>query len=396
MGTQLDHPRRTARARFTLLYSGIFLLSGAVLLTIAGIVASGAQEIARTAPGGSDAPQDPTLAQAQAHISQLEAQLAQADTTQSHQLLLGSAVALGVMAAVSLLVGWAVAGRVLRPLRTLTTATQRISADNLHERLAVSGPRDEVKDLADTIDELLERLEAAFAAQRGFVANASHELRTPLATMRASLDVALAKPEPAPQTLALADRLRPELDRVDTLLEGFLVLARTQHGVLPDHATVSLRGLVSAALAARADDITAKELTVIDADAVAVARVEGSRPLLARVVENVIDNAIDHNHRGSWIRIATEADDTTARLVVETGGPVLDQRQVDQLTEPFGRLGADRTGTDRGSGLGLSIVAAITTAHGGTLGLDARAEGGLRVRVSLPSAARTARTEVLA
>ena len=138
------------------------------------------------------------------------------------------------MTVVSAVLGWIVAGRVLRPLRQITAATRRISADNLHERLAMPGPGDELKDLADTIDGLLERLEGAFAAQRRFVANASHELRTPLATMRASLDVAVAKPEPVPaQTVALAGRLRTELDRVDRLLEGFLVLARAQHGDLP-------------------------------------------------------------------------------------------------------------------------------------------------------------------
>jgi signal transduction histidine kinase len=411
MGTQLDLPRRLAdpvdpadrfalvrhhvRVRFTALYGGLFLLSGAALLAIAGIVASGATRVTRVVPGQPAAHQQPTPEQAQAHISQLEAQLSQADAAQSHQLLLGSAVAIGVMAAVSVVLGWVVAGRVLRPLRTITAATRRISADNLHERLAVSGPRDEVKDLADTIDELLERLEGAFAAQRRFVANASHELRTPLATMRASLDVAVAKPEPAPpQTIALADRLRTELDQVDRLLEGLLVLARTQHGILPDHTTLSLTRLVSAVLSARTVDIAAKDLTVHEVGECDAVWVRGSQPLLSRVVGNLIDNAIGHNHEGGWIRIATGADSTTAQLVVETGGQVLDQQQVAQLAQPFRRLGADRTRTVGGSGLGLSIVAAITAAHGGTLDLHARAEGGLRVRISLPLAAHTAGTGV--
>jgi len=404
MGTQLDSPRRlggfagrfalshrTVRMRFTLLYSGLFLLSGIALLAIAGIVASGAREVVQAVPGGAAAPQESTPAQTQARIGELETQLSQAHAAQSHQLLLGSAVAFGVMAAVSVVLGWFVSGRVLRPLRTVTAATRRLSADNLHERLAVSGPRDEVKDLADTIDELLERLEAAFTAQRRFVANASHELRTPLTTMRASLDVALAKPEPAPpRTIALADRLRTELDQVDRLLEGLLVLARTQHGVLPDHTTLSLGRLTSAALAARAVDITTQGLTVHDVGECDDAWVRGSEPLLSRLVDNLIDNAVGHNHGGGWIRVATAADGSTAQLVVETGGEVLDQRQVAQLAQPFRRLGADRTGTGGGSGLGLSIVAAIAAAHGGTLELYARAEGGLRVGVRLPLAARTA------
>ena len=167
------------------------------------------------------------------------------------------------MAVVAALLGWVLAGRALRPLRVITATARRISEDNLDERLAFGGPQDELKDLADTIDGLLERLEGAFAAQRRFVANASHELRTPLATMRASLDVAMAKPEPPPvQTVMLADRLRTELDRIDELLEGFLVLARAQHGALSDRAAVSLGDLASAALAVRSSAIEARGLTV--------------------------------------------------------------------------------------------------------------------------------------
>jgi signal transduction histidine kinase len=383
-------PRRTVRLRFTALYGVLFLLSGAGLLTIAYLVASGSMSSTRSAPVQTPPSPQSSLAAAQEHIARLQEQLSQQHAAQSRQLLLGSVVALAVMAVVSVVLGRVVAGRVLRPLRMMTTATRRISADNLHERLAVPGPVDEVKDLADTIDGLLERLEGAFTAQRRFVANASHELRTPLTTMRASLDVAVAKPEPVPpQTIALADRLRTELDQVDRLLEGFLMLARTQHGALPDHTTLSLGSVVSAALASRAADITAKDLTLHDAINRDGARVRGNRTLLRRMVDNVIDNAIGHNDEGGWIRIATEADGATARLVVETGGQVLDRGQVAQLAQPFRRLGADRTGT--GDGLGLSIVAAIATAHGGTLDLRARPEGGLRVGISLPLAAHPAR-----
>jgi signal transduction histidine kinase len=383
-------PRRTIRLRFTVLYTGLFLLSGALALAIAGIVASASSDATRAVPGGpaaSQGAQPSALAHAQARIGQLQDQLSQADAAQSHQLLMASAVALGVMAVVSLVLGRVVAGRALRPLQTMTAATRRISADNLHERLAVPGPADEVKDLADTIDELLERLEGAFAAQRRFVANASHELRTPLATMRASLDVAMAKPGPVPpQTVILADRLGTALDQIDQLLQGLLALARAQHGALPDHTTLSLDHVASAALAARAVDIAAKNLTVHDADGSDDARVHGSRTLLHRMVENVIDNGIDHNHPGGWIRVNTEADGATARLVVETGGQVLDQQQVAQLAQPFRRPGADRTASPGGAGLGLSIVAAIASAHGGTLDLHARTEGGLRVSISLPLA----------
>jgi signal transduction histidine kinase len=384
-------PRRTARLRFTVLYGVLFLLSGTALLAISNTVTLGSRDTSRAVPVRNQPIQQPSLADAQAHIDQLQAQLSNQHAIQSRQLLVGSAVALGVMVVVSVVLGRLVAGRVLRPVRTMAAATKRISAANLHERLAVPGPVDEVKDLADTIDELLERLEGAFAAQRRFVANAAHELRTPLATMRASLDVAVAKSEPVPpQTTALADRLRTELDQVDRLLEGFLVLARTQHGDLPDHTTFSLGPVVAAAVADRATDITAKGLTVHDAIRGDSAPVRGSRTLLRRMVDNVIDNAIGHNHDGGWIRVATQADGTTARLVVETGGQILDQQQVAQLAQPFRRLSAERTGTGNGAGLGLSIVAAIATAHGGTLDLHARPEGGLRVSISLPRPAPTA------
>ncbi|GAA1017960.1 two-component sensor histidine kinase [Acrocarpospora pleiomorpha] len=337
----------------------------------------GLTEASSTAPVGQ-----PGLGAAQQRIHELETEL----SMQSRQLLMGSLIALVVMAAVSVLLGSAIAGRVLRPLRTITAATRRISAENLHERLAVPGPADEVKNLADTIDGLLERLEASFAAQRRFVANASHELRTPLATMRASVDVALAKPEPPPpQTVTLANRLRTELDQVDRLLEGLLVLARAQHGELPDRDPVTLSDLVSQALNARAADLAAKNLTAEDGGLQRTACTQGSLTLLTRMTDNVIDNAIVHNQDGGWIRVATTADGTAVRLIVETGGPALDPEHIARLGQPFQRLAADRTGS--GTGLGLSIVAAIATAHGGHLDLHARAEGGLRVTISLPAGA---------
>ena len=283
--------------------------------------------------------------------------------------------------------GWLLAGRALRPVRQMTAATQQISAYNLDERLAVTGANDELKVLGDTIDGLLERLESAFSAQRRFVANASHELRTPLATIRASLDVAVAKPEGAPpQTIALASRVRAELDRIDSLLEAFLVLARAQHRSLPGYAVLPLDYVVGAALADQQASIHARNLTVQDSTAPGGAWVRGSQALLARLVENVLDNAICHNEDGGWVHITAATEAGRARLVVENGGQVLEQRQVDELSQPFRRLEADRIGTDQGSGLGLSIVAAIAEAHDGRLDLQARPGGGLRVRIDLPAA----------
>jgi signal transduction histidine kinase len=382
-------PRRSVRLRLTALYGVLFLLSGAALLAITSGVVVARSSVTVPAPPAGQQDQQSALGRAQARIQQLQAELAAHGV--SHQLLVGSAIALGIMTVASAVLGWIIAGRVLRPLRAITAATRRISADSLHERLAMAGPRDELTDLGDTIDGLLGRLEGAFAAQRRFAANATHELRTPLTTMRASVDVAVAKPGPVPeQTIALAGRLRAELDRVDELLDGLLALARAQHGVLPGRTVLSLGALASASLAARSGAITARKLTVQHTDSPGGAWVAGSPPLLRRMIDNVIDNAIGHNLDGGWISVATSAGGALARLAVETGGKVLDQRQVDQLAQPFQRLGADRTGSTAGAGLGLSIVAAIAEAHGGTLDLRARREGGLRVAIRLPLAAPAA------
>ncbi|HUY72127.1 MAG TPA: HAMP domain-containing sensor histidine kinase [Gaiellaceae bacterium] len=306
-----------------------------------------------------------------------------------HQLLIASGIALAIMGVASLALGWLVAGRFLRPLRTITETTKEISATNLHERLNLTGPDDELKELADTFDQLLDRLERSFAFERGFVANASHELRTPLAGMRTSLDVAMAKPGPLPPHIGtLADRLRRELDHVERLLESFLTLAHTEHGPLADEATVSLAELALLAIERRAEATSAMGLDVEQQRR--DAWVTGNETLLSRMVENVIDNAISHNQAGGWVRVTTAVEDKRARLVVENGGPSLDPDQVKQLAQPFRRIGAERTGSDKGVGLGLAIVSSIAEVHGGTLALEALGDGGLRVAITLPLAVRTA------
>ncbi|MFE5909526.1 sensor histidine kinase [Streptomyces wedmorensis] len=379
--------RGTVGRRFTILYATGFLGSGILLLALTYLMSGVRQTTLAPGQAPTHVPTgEPGLAAAEAHIRALEAQLADVHGQQERRMLLGSLVALVVAAAFSLLLGRILAGRVLRPLRLITAATRRITAENLHERLAVTGPDDEVKELADTVDDLLERLEASFDAQRRFVGNASHELRTPLATIRASLDVAVAKPEPAAQTVALAGRVRTELDRLDHLLDGFLLLARAQHGAFADRTLVSLAEQTREALADRAADIAAKGL-VLDTDVRPDAWARGSAVLLSRMVRNLVDNAIVHNDVDGRIRVATDDHDGTgARLVVESGGPVLDQGEVDRLGRPFERLGVARTGPEGSSGLGLSIVAAIVAAHDGRLVLRARPEGGLRVAVTLPPA----------
>jgi signal transduction histidine kinase len=388
--------RRTVRLRLTAMFAILFVLAGAALLAITSGLVVGRSTSQAVSAVGAPASQilQPGLRQSARQTRQLGAPVSAGNGSGqlSHQLFLSSLIALGIMAVVAGVFGWVLAGRALRPLRIITATARRISEDNLDERLAFGGPQDELKDLADTIDGLLERLEGAFAAQRRFVANASHELRTPLATMRASLDVAIAKPEPPPpQTVALADRLRAELDRVDELLEGFLVLARAQHGALPDLAAVSLGDLATAALAVRAGAIAARSLTVRASISPGTAWVTGSQALVSRMVDNVVDNAIVHNEPGGWISVVAGAQDRVASVVVENGGSILDQCQVAQLAQPFRRLGrggpsSGRIATGGGSGLGLSIVAAIAAVHGGALDLTARPEGGLRVVITLPLA----------
>jgi signal transduction histidine kinase len=302
-----------------------------------------------------------------------------------HRVLTVSGIALAIMTLVSGVLGWVVAGRVLAPLSRITETTERISDSTLHERLALTGPRDELRLLADTIDGLLDRLERAFEAQRRFASNASHELRTPLAMMRTFLDVAIAKPGGVPPQLrALDANLRGALDQTDRLLESFLMLARAQSGTVGDLRPVQLGPIVATALAARADAIAEKQIEV--RTTLARVSVGGAETLLGRMVENVIENAVRHNQPGGEINVELDARHDHARLAVESSGPVLDPEAVGQLAQPFTRLGQERTGSHNGHGLGLSIVAAVAAAHGGMLELSPRPAGGLRVQISLPLA----------
>ena len=400
---RLHFPRRTVRARLTAVYGGLFLALGAVALVITSVlwdqatrspfagytvvvgrIAGRIQQL--STPGLP--PKTGPFVQAQKVGVQLRIIASSQHASDLHQLLLYSGIALAIMAIVAVVLGWLMAGRVLRPLRTITSAARNISATNLHERLALAGPDDELKQLGDTFDELLGRLDRSFQSQRQFVANASHELRTPLATMRASLDVALAKPEPAPpQLAALAGRLQGELDHIDQLLESFLSLARAQRGLANDEITVPLDALGASALEERAAAIADMALEVHQEDC-PEAMVTGSETLLTRMVDNVIDNAVRHNERGGWIRVRTTTEDDSASLIVENGGPTITDDAARELAQPFRRLAGERTGSDSGTGLGLSIVAAIAETHGGCLRLQPLDGGGLRIIVSLPRTRR--------
>ena len=371
-------PRRTIRVRLALSYWGVFAASGAVLLAVTVALWQGVSTTTVHVPGSGGGGAPPGAAQPRGVTT-----VHGSDLT---QLLTVAGIALAIMVVVSIAFGWLVAGRFLQPVRAITAAAKRISASSLHERLNLAGPDDDLKELADTFDELLARLERSFQFERSFVASASHELRTPLTTMRVWLDVATAKPGPQPpQLTALAGRLRHELDHLDVLLDSFLTLARTQQGPATDQATLSLDDIAGAAIGRQASAIDDLALS-LDHSRCPRAWVTGSTTLLSRMVGNVIDNAVRHNEPGGWIRVSTHAGGSLARIVVENGGPVLTEEDVGVLTQPFRRPGAERTGSDQGTGLGLSIVESIASVHGGALDLSARDGGGLRVSISLPLA----------
>jgi signal transduction histidine kinase len=276
--------------------------------------------------------------------------------------------------------GWLLAGRALRPLREITSTARRVSGENLGERIALRGPADELKELADTFDGMLGRLDGAFASQRHFVANASHELRTPLAIMRTEVDVALADPSASREDLrAMGEAVRETIDRCEQLIESLLMLARSEGGT--GHEEPTDLGSIAADcvtdVRARADD-AAVELRA----QLSPAWVRGEPGLLERMVANLIDNGIQHNERGGFLDVRTEVRDGRATLRLVNGGDPIDTADAVTLTDPFRRL----DGRSGGFGLGLSIVRSVIDVHGGTLELRARESGGLEVVVSLKSA----------
>ncbi len=385
---QVRLPAPTIRLRMTLLYGLVFLVSGAVLLTIGyelvrhnlnGLDGNGAyrDELRRfglpTPPIGRPLGLGARIAEA------IRAQL-RADAL--HRLLIEYVVALGAMTAVSVVAGWLLAGRALRPLRDITATAQRVSVENLGERISLEGPADELKQLADTFDGMLGRLDAAFASQRHFVANASHELRTPLAIMRTEVDVSLADPDANVEELRrMGEAVRETVDRCERLIEGLLMLARSEA------ATGREEPADLSALAA--DCITdlrarAREADVDVRDDLAPAWTRGDPTLLERMIANLVDNGIQHNLPGGYLRVSTRADNGRVRLTVANGGARIDAADAQTLTEPFRRL--DRGGG--GFGLGLSIVRSVVDAHGGTMEMEAPTGGGLEVRITLPALPR--------
>jgi signal transduction histidine kinase len=374
-------PRRSVRLRLTALYGALFIVSGAALLAIS-YGWSYSITPATPAPPAPSRQQSP-LAQAQARIHQLQYQVtALSDhlhATGSHQLLAGAAVAMGVMAVVSVGLGWLVAGRILRPLRAMTAATRQISEDDLHQRLAIRGPRDELKDLADTIDGLLTRLQAAFDAQRQFVANASHELRTPLTLERAMLEVTLADPAATAATLrTTCEDVLAASQHQERLIEALLTLAGSQRGL--DHREpFDLAEVTTRVLDARYPQAQARGLGINAT--LTPAPVTGDPGLAERLVANLTDNALRYNVPGGRVEVMTGTRNGLTVLRVANTGPPVPAGQIQRLLQPFQRLSPDRAGEPGGSGLGLSIIAAIAKAHDAAISARPGHNGGLTIEV---------------
>lgn len=384
-GGQFSLPGHTVRLRLTLLYSGLFLACGAALLAITYVlVRTGPFSHQATAVVIRSSGLAPTLPGQQQMQQLLQTQATASSNAELNTLLVESGIALAIMAVLASGLGWLVAGRVLRPLRTITTAARNISASNLNARLALDGPDDELKELGNTFDELLGRLERAFAAQRQFVANASHELRTPLARQRTLVEVALADPAPSVSALqATCERVLAAGAEQDRLIEALLTLARSQRG-LDRRELVNLGATAAGVLATR--DAEAQHRGLRLSAELGPALVLGDQGLAERLAANLVDNALRHNLPGGWAEVRTWSNPDGVVLSVVNTGPEVPAAELGRLFGPFQRLGHERTGSRDGSGLGLSIVAAITDAHGARVRARPRPGGGLEVQVCFPPA----------
>jgi signal transduction histidine kinase len=373
-------PAPTLRLRLTVLYGALFLITGAILLTFGYLLVRHNLDshfdrtaLARLGLPPRFAPGSPEAKLAAAVRAQLRADAL-------HKLLVEYVVALVAMTAISVAAAWWLAGRALRPLRRIIATARRVSGENLGERIGLTGPADELRELAETFDGMLERLDTAFASQHHFVANASHELRTPLAIMRAELDVALADRDASKAELRrTAEELRETVDRCERLIEGLLMLARSEA------ATGHEEPVDLAALAADCiTDLSARsrEADIRFQDELAPTWTQGEPALLERMVANLIDNAVRYNEPGGFIAVRSWTAGDEARLEVSNSGAVIPAAEAERLTEPFQRFNR----TAGGFGLGLSIVASVVRAHHGSVALSPRPEGGLAVNVSLPTA----------
>ena len=362
---------RTARRQFTIMYVVLFMLSGVALLGLTGLITISSTR-ASVPVGQRQQPVD-----AAARIGELEAQLAAVHQDQARQLLAGSVIALTVMGVASVLVGRSVAGRVLRPLRSMTTTIQQITAHNVHERLAVSGPRDELKDLADTVDGLLGRLETSLGSHQRFVANAAHELRTPLTLEHALLEESLMDRDATVESFrANFEQLLAITKNQGRLLESLLVLSTSERGLV--HAEPVDLAELAQQIVSTLRPAAERGGLLLDAT-IDPAIVRGDAVLVERLVANLLDNATYYNIPGGRVRIRVGTRAGRAFFTVANTGKPIPADQVDRLFNPFQRL--DRSADDGHHGLGLSIVRTIADAHSAELSAHAGPEGGLVVNV---------------
>jgi signal transduction histidine kinase len=371
-------PRPTVRLKMTLLYAGVFFVAGALLLSVSYVLVR--NNLTDPAPLRSFPADDWQLNQAVQHEVAGDA-LAKLRTQY--------AIALAALTGLSVLLGWAMAGRILRPLQRITATAQRVSQDNLDERIGLEGPRDELKELADTFDGMLGRLSAAFASQRRFVANASHELRTPLTVIRTELDVTLADPNATNAELrAMGETVRGATLSTERLIQALLTLARSEGGITR-RDPADLADGARLAVAQSGSDAAARGLDV--RPTLDPAPVRGDRRLLERLVANLVENAVRHNRDGGLVEVRTASAAGRSTVEVRNDGEIVPPEAVPSLLEPFQRV--DRGARGDGVGLGLSIVRSVAEAHGGSVEVRARPAGGLVVRVSLPGR-RDANTDV--
>jgi signal transduction histidine kinase len=355
----------------TLLYAGVFFVAGVLLLSVSyALVRNNLTDPANL----RNLPADNWSYNVSAQHEIARDALARLRTQY--------AIALAAMTGLSVLLGWGVAGRVLRPLQRITATAQRVSQDNLDERIGLEGPRDELKELADTFDGMLERLSGAFASQRRFVANASHELRTPLTVIRTELEVTLADPNATTgEFRTMAETVRDATLETERLIQALLTLARSEGGAARRDA-LDLADAARLALAQTGPEAAARHLDV--RPTLDPAPVRGDRRLLERLVANLVENAVGHNREGGTVEVRTSRAAGRSTVELRNDGEVIPPEALSALLEPFQRLDRGARGDGVGLGLGLSIVRSVAEAHGGSVELRARPSGGLVVRVSLP------------
>ncbi|MCX4746442.1 ATP-binding protein [Kitasatospora sp. NBC_01287] len=381
--------RPTIRIRLTLLYGGMFLMAGVLLLMLMYVVVRNAFQETPVPQIGIDPGVIARVGNQQVTGDQfnqiLRNQMLAGQHSELDTLLRKALTVLVVLAVIAFAAGYAMAGRVLRPLGRITRIAREVASSDLHRRIELEGPDDELKELADTFDDMLDRLDRSFDSQRRFVANASHELRTPLAINRTLLEVQLADPAASPDLQQLGKTLLATNERSEQLVEGLLLLARSDN-VLTDRRSVELSEVASRAIEQTRTEAGNREVEIrSELNPIAVS---GNGVLLERIALNLLQNAVRYNLPDGWVEITTTpGPGGLGELAVSNTGPVVPGYELEHIFEPFRRVkGADRTRSDKGVGLGLSIVRSVVRAHGGSIEAVARPGGGLTIRVRIPGA----------